>query len=80
MQVHYFPETDSIYIRNKSNRSTNNKALDEDRYVGYDENGDIMWVSLLNVSEGVDLDMFSGKDLEEASKLVAKHNIKVLAI
>ena len=80
MEVNYFPETDSIYIRNHGGRSTNNKALDEDRYVGFNDDGEIAWVSLLNVSEGVDLDMFSGQELEEASNQVANYHIRVLAI
>ena len=80
MVVNYFPETDSIYIRNHGGRSTNNKELDEDRYVGFDDYGEVVWVSLLNVSEGVDLDMFTGQELEEASNLVAKYQIKVLAV
>ena len=78
MDFKHYPETDSIFIRLRAGQSSETRELDEQRSIGLDENGNLVWVSLLYVSDGIDLDMLDGQEYEEASRLVAASNIKEL--
>ena len=78
MEFKHYPETDSIFIRLRAGQSSKTRELDEQRNIGLDGNGNLVWVSLLYVSDGIDLDMLNGQEYEEASRLVAASNIKEL--
>ncbi len=79
MEIQHFVEEDALFIGLKDGQSSSTKELEENRYVGFDDEGALVWVSLLNVSEGVDLDMMEGKDLEEASQFIEAHNLRIFA-
>ena len=78
MQCELYSEDDAILITVRSGQSSTTKRLDDRRYVGVNEQDELVWVSLLYISEGVDLDMFTGEDLETASRFMDERNIKVL--
>lgn len=78
MEFRHYTDEDTIFIRLRSGQSSETKELDENRYVGVNDDGDIVWVSLLNVSEGVDLDMLEGRDLQEASNFVEASDLRTL--
>ncbi|MEA2953378.1 MAG: hypothetical protein QOJ96_2898 [Alphaproteobacteria bacterium] len=52
MKLHYYPETDSLYIELKSSRGTQTREIVEGLNVDLDANGDVV---------GFDIDHASGK-------------------
>jgi uncharacterized protein YuzE len=57
MKLHYYPETDSLYIELKSAPGTETREIVEGLNVDFDANGDVV---------GFDIDHASGKlDLSE---------------
>ena len=79
LEIQHFMEEDAIFIRLMEGQSSSTKELEENRYVGFNDEGGLVWVSLLNVLDGVDLDMLEGKDLEEASRRIEKHGLMIFA-
>ena len=79
MEIRHHTEEDAIFIRLRSGQSSYTRKLDENRYVGHDAEDRLIWVSLLNVSDGVDLDMLEGKELQEASSFLEEHNLREFA-
>ena len=79
MEIRHHTEEDAIFIRLRNIQSAYTKKLDDNRYVGYDDEDQLVWVSLLNVSDGVDLDMLDEKDQQEASKFLDKHGLRAFA-
>ncbi len=80
MNCVFYREEDAIHVSLPGGPSAQTKQLDEQRYVGFNEDGELVWVSLLNVSEGVDLeDIFtSQEDYAVASRFMDDNGIKVL--
>ena len=79
MKFQHYPEEDAVFIRLREGQSSLTRELGENRYVGLDSDGGIVWVSLLNVFDGVDINMLEGKDLEEASRLIEERNLRIFA-
>lgn len=49
LEIQHFMEEDAIFIRLMEGQSSSTKELEENRYVGFNDEGDLVWVSLLNV-------------------------------
>lgn len=79
MEIRHHTEEDAIFIRLRSGQSSYTRKLDANRYAGYDTEDQLVWVSLLNVSDGADLDILEGSDLQEASKFLEEHNLMEFA-
>ena len=81
MECLHYQEEDAIHITVRQGVSARTKQLDDNRYVGIDEDDALMWVSIINVSEGVDLeDIFdSEEDYAVASRFLDDRNIRLFA-
>lgn len=82
MQGTFYHEEDAIHLAVTSETSIRTQQLDENRYLGFDRQDRLAWVSLLNVSEGVDLeDIFTNKeDYDAANRFMDENGIKVLMV
>ena len=80
MEFTLYEEDDAMLITLRHGPSYATKQLDENRYVGVDDTGDLVWISILNITEGVGLDMLTGPDLDQARRLTEQHNIRVLQV
>jgi hypothetical protein len=80
MQCTLYEKEDAIHITVGNGTSSKTRQLDESRYLGLNEDGELVWVSLLNVSEGVDLeDIFTNQDdYATASRFLDDNGVKVL--
>jgi len=56
MRMRYSQEADAIYIRLKENKIVNSGEISDGVIVDYDENGDVVGIEILWVSEKVDID------------------------
>lgn len=56
MRMRYSQEADAIYIRLKENKIVNSDEISDGVIVDYDENGDVVGIEILWVSEKVDID------------------------
>lgn len=54
--MRYSQEADAIYIRLKENKIVNSDEISDGVIVDYDENGDVVGIEILWVSEKVDID------------------------
>jgi uncharacterized protein YuzE len=54
--MRYSQEADAIYIRLKENKIVNSGEISDGVIVDYDENGDVVGIEILWVSEKVDID------------------------
>ncbi len=65
VEVSYDPEADAIYVRfSEPEGRVRTKRIDDRRLVDYDENGSLVGVELLFVSQGVRLE-----DVPEADRI-----------
>ncbi len=55
MKLHYYPETDSLYIDLSSMPSVDSKEISDDLVVDYDEQGHIVGLDIQRASERLDL-------------------------
>ena len=56
MRIRYSQEADAIYIRLKENKIVNSDEISDGVIFDYDENGDVVGIEILWVSEKVDID------------------------
>ena len=56
MRMRYSQEADAIYIRFKENKIVNSDEISDGVIVDYDENGNVVGIEILWVSEKVDID------------------------
>ena len=56
MRMRYSQEADAIYIRLKENKIVNSDEISDGVIVDYDENGNMVGIEILWVSEKVDID------------------------
>jgi uncharacterized protein YuzE len=54
--MRYSKEADAIYIRLKENKIVNSDEISDGVIIDYDENGDVVGIEILWVSEKVDID------------------------
>ena len=55
MKLHYYPETDSLYIELKSTPGTEVREIVDGLVVDLDENGDVVGLDIDNASRKLDL-------------------------
>ncbi len=55
MKLHYYPETDSLYIDLAAAPSSDSKEISEDLVVDYDDFGRIVGLDIQHASERLDL-------------------------
>jgi len=56
MRMRYSQEADAIYIRLKENKIVNSDEISDGVIFDYDENGDVVGIEILWVSEKADID------------------------
>ncbi len=55
MKLHYYPETDSLYIDLASAPSADSREISDDLVVDYDQHGRIVGLDIQHASERMDL-------------------------
>lgn len=55
MKLHYYPETDSLYIELKTTKSTATKEISEGILIDFDKRGNIVGLDIDRASKKIDL-------------------------
>jgi uncharacterized protein YuzE len=55
MKLHYYPETDSLYIELKATPGSVTREIAEGLVVDFDENGDVVGLDIDHASQKLDL-------------------------
>jgi uncharacterized protein YuzE len=55
MKIHYYPETDSLYIDLAAASSVDSHEISDDLVVDYGEDGQIVGLDIQNASKSMDL-------------------------
>ncbi len=55
MKLHYYPETDSLYIDLSATPSSDSKEISEGLVADYDDQGRIVGLGIQHASESLDL-------------------------
>ena len=63
MKLHYYPETDSLYIELSASPSAETRALTEQVNVDFDETGAIVGIDIDGASASLDLTSLETSDL-----------------
>ncbi|CAA9509613.1 MAG: hypothetical protein AVDCRST_MAG31-981 [uncultured Sphingomonas sp.] len=63
MKLHYYPETDSLYIELSSADSAETRALTEQVNVDFDADGGIVGIDIDQASQRLDLSSLETSDL-----------------
>lgn len=77
MEVRSYPETDALYLKLRDTEYQRGQELDDSRHLLMDVNGDLLGVSFLYVSEGVDLDGIPPQDVDAVCRLLQQAEVKV---
>ena len=77
MEVRKYPDTDALYLKLRDTQYRFGRELDDGRHLLLDANGDLIGVSFLYVSEGVDLDGIPSNDVDTVSSLLQQANVKI---
>ena len=75
MNVIYYPEEGAMLIYLRETKFSRGRSLDDSRHLLLDAQGEVKVVSLLNVSQGVDLDGIPPEDLEDVRAALAEYGI-----
>ena len=75
MNVIYYPEEGAMLIYLRETKFSRGMPLDESRHLLLDAQGKVKTVSLLNISQGVDLDGIPTEDLEDVRAALAEYGI-----
>ena len=75
MNVLHYPEEDAMLIYLRETEFSRGMPLDESRHLLLDAQGKVKTVSLLNISQGVDLDGIPTEDLEDVRAALAEYGI-----
>ena len=67
MKLHYYPETDSLYIELKSTPGTEAKEIVQGLVVDFDENGDVVGLDIDHASKKLDLSVIETIELPPVS-------------
>ena len=67
MKLHYYPETDSLYIELKSTPGTETREIVEGLVVDLDENGEVVGLDIDQASRKLDLSKVETVALPPAS-------------
>ncbi len=63
MKLHYYPETDSLYIDLSSSPSSDSKEISEGLVAGYDDQGSVVGLDIQHASKSLDLTKIETKHL-----------------
>ncbi len=55
MEVRKYPDTDALYLKLRDTQYQCGRELDDSRHLLLDVNGDVIGISFLYASEGIDL-------------------------
>jgi uncharacterized protein YuzE len=67
MKLHYYPETDSLYIELKSAPGTETREIVEGLIIDFDANGDVVGLDIDHASRKLDLSKIETIALPAAS-------------
>ena len=67
MKLHYYPETDSLYIELKSTPGAEAREIAEGLVVDFDANGDVVGLDIDHASKKLDLSVIETIKLPPAS-------------
>jgi uncharacterized protein YuzE len=63
MKLHYYPETDSLYIDLAATPSSDSREISEDLIADYDDHGRIVGLDIQHASERLDLSRIETESL-----------------
>jgi len=63
MKLHYYPETDSLYIDLAARPSVDSQEIGDGLVVDYDENGKIVGLDIQDASKQLDLSTLEAESL-----------------
>ena len=69
MKLHYYPETDSLYIELNPNPSSDSRIVAEGVVADFDEDGNIVGIDIDHASDKLDLKTLETVSLPLASKV-----------
>ena len=64
MEIRLYPEEDAAFINLQEGQFSHVESLDDARHLAYGTGGELLWISLLYVSDSVDLSVLSLEQLE----------------
>lgn len=67
MKLHYYPETDSLYIELRAKPATETREIAAGLNVDFDEHGDVVGLDIDGASKKLDLESLEATDLPFAS-------------
>ena len=79
IEVEFDPDVDAVFVGVHEGQFAYGKELDDNRHVGFDAQGETLWVSILNASQGVDLDMLSQEQADQVAVKLEEYNIPTFA-
>lgn len=65
MKLHYYPETDSLYIEFLDRDSCDSREIDRDVVLDFDGEGNIVGIDIDRASERIDLETIEAIDLPQ---------------
>ena len=68
MKLHYYPETDSLYIELNSNPSVDSRIVVEGVVADFDEDGKIVGIDIDHASDKLDLNTLETVSLPAVTK------------
>jgi uncharacterized protein YuzE len=63
LKLHYYPETDSLYIELKANPSADSREVSEGLVVDFDADGRVVGLDIQHASETLDLNTLETESL-----------------
>ena len=76
--VELYPEVDAPFVMLREGESDHFESLDDALHLGYDKNGEFLWLSLLSLSDGV-MDILTSGQREKAARELEQRGLKTLA-
>ena len=68
MKLHYYPDTDSLYIDLKSNPSADSREVADGLVIDLDSEGRVMGIDIQHASQALDLNTLEAESLPTSSK------------
>jgi uncharacterized protein YuzE len=71
MKLHYYPETDSLYIDLNSRPSADSREITDGLVIDFDARGDIVGIDIDHASQKLDLKMLETVSLPTVTNKIA---------
>ena len=71
MKLHYYPETDSLYIELSAQPSTDSREISEGLVVDFDARGRVVGLDIQHASENLDLQTLEAESLPAIKTRIA---------